>query len=929
MFLVGQSTVDDSKEYLIPTQTIKDGVQGFSESIKFVLNVLQDFSKVHPFAEAACTAFNLVITLELKRRDNDDKAIAVLAEMKKTMEAFLPLQDIQDSQGFEPSTNLKKLVDNIKDYIEETGDYFDLYYKKSKIKRYLKSVIYEAKFAEYATQFIQLQDQVQQELSILTVIGVATVSTKLDVGFAELQQQMKAVFARLDSPREKEIRKFIQDNDGPRAVVNKLDTLQKINELSGDSNPSGRSDKDWKKLQRSLLSELSENLDEALKRNMSTFEKKLEMQKQDMIYTLELNKNQIITTLTGSFEQIKDSDIREIWKEMQWKSTVKARHFVLALRDYYLAQSGPRSKGWPAANVLPQERSVQIRSPEYNNDDTWATAYLNVSYLQGISEAIDDDASGFIHFREVNGFTSMCPKGWSVQQWLAYWAAGWQSSIIQYATKIYRLLRKFHKLRDKVRPDNLKIVDYYLNHSSFDRLEMLLRSIDRAGHPIPPELSRLRDEYCNAEEKKLTKNLEVFDFNIDSVAMVSFVTGTSRIERLARRYTLHLDEFDNKNTTLEIIFDAFNAKFEELLANCKHMYIDAAIHFKQYAFGMFKTRCDGRDSGSTATEMTIVSVLRDLPSEPGEYDDIDICPNDVPLEILDVPPEEVFNISLEETSDIPSEGIPDTSPDIFGEDIQNTPNGSGLTIPTCEISDLGRYPNHVYGLWAGFFTSNTGENLAVPQGLMRVLFKNQRDQDGSMSGTINGYLGIMDLKYDVLHQIEDTHYKVDFTITDDVGDQWLRCIGVFDATSAKITGDVIDMYDDINSKIGLFRLSRTPASLIQFRYTEDAPLENPARARWNFACRLEVLERLNTERQIKDDLGKEEVTGRLLALERQLGQIMDLTRLRNGLGEDRLVQETQPERVESEVSSRLTALESRLERLEGLLQKVIDGFHTV
>ncbi|KAG5338881.1 hypothetical protein C0989_005683 [Termitomyces sp. Mn162] len=318
---------------------------------------------------------------------------------------------------------------------------------------------------------------------------------------------MEKVLACLESPRDQKIRKMIQDRGGHSVIIHNEESLKEVYE---ELNPRLSEEKNWKKSQIKLRKELSEDLDEALKRHLPAFQKKLLTLEKNLTHTLEQHKDQIITTLTGSFEQIQDP------KHMEGNGC-------------------PRSKDQPSADILPQELSSpseEIGSypptecQNDDHDDKWALAYLNVSYLQAISEAIDDDASGFIHFREVNEFTSVCPGGW-LQQWLAYWAAGWHSSIIQYADKISYYVWKFYELRDKVRLESLAIIDYYLCQDHFDRLEMLLRSVDqfdRSQDPIPDKLKGLRDEFCNAEEEKLKKNLGGFNFDIDSDETLVAVT---------------------------------------------------------------------------------------------------------------------------------------------------------------------------------------------------------------------------------------------------------------------------------------------------------------------------------------------------------------------------------------------------------------------
>jgi hypothetical protein len=44
--------------------------------------------------------------------------------------------------------------------------------------------------------------------------------------------------------------------------------------------------------------------------------------------------------------------------------------------------------------------------------DQWALNYLNIVRLQPVSEAFDDDASGFITIAEANTFTRLRPLGW-------------------------------------------------------------------------------------------------------------------------------------------------------------------------------------------------------------------------------------------------------------------------------------------------------------------------------------------------------------------------------------------------------------------------------------------------------------------------------------------------------------------------------------
>ena len=87
----------------------------------------------------------------------------------------------------------------------------------------------------------------------------------------------------------------------------------------------------------------------------------------------------------------------------RWPGHVKARHFVLALRDYY------RQK---AENKNEQVGEDDLSTLALADHDRWALEWINVNRLQAIAEAFDDDGSGFITIAEVNKLTTSRPKDW-------------------------------------------------------------------------------------------------------------------------------------------------------------------------------------------------------------------------------------------------------------------------------------------------------------------------------------------------------------------------------------------------------------------------------------------------------------------------------------------------------------------------------------
>ena len=77
---------------------------------------------------------------------------------------------------------------------------------------------------------------------------------------------------------------------------------------------------------------------------------------------------------------------------------------MLAFRDYYLEKLTSEAQG---------VRGVSSTAISTSQDpDAWAIKFIDVTRLQPILEAFDDDASGFITITEMNRFTSSRPIEW-------------------------------------------------------------------------------------------------------------------------------------------------------------------------------------------------------------------------------------------------------------------------------------------------------------------------------------------------------------------------------------------------------------------------------------------------------------------------------------------------------------------------------------
>lgn len=94
---------------------------------------------------------------------------------------------------------------------------------------------------------------------------------------------------------------------------------------------------------------------------------------------------------------------------------MKAKTFVLTFRDYFLV--GDRSNpGTPMRSnngniVVTRELSPSMWNTPVIKEDPWVFDFIDVTHVQPIVEAMDEDGSGFISVREANRFASSRPKG--------------------------------------------------------------------------------------------------------------------------------------------------------------------------------------------------------------------------------------------------------------------------------------------------------------------------------------------------------------------------------------------------------------------------------------------------------------------------------------------------------------------------------------
>ncbi|KAF5370541.1 hypothetical protein D9757_010124 [Collybiopsis confluens] len=521
--------------------------------------------------------------------------------------------------------------------------------------------------------------------------------------------------------------------------------VQVLIEISGEGlgafhvRRTGDDDKDFETARKKLLQDFSEDLDQAFNRNLSFFERKMDMQCKQMQNIIEEslhNEGLLILSVlkAGIHDRIIDPDMKCLWKENEWKGSVKARHFVLALQDFYIERQYP--------------------SPTNSPDDRWALKYIKVSRLQPILEAIDDDGTGFISIKEVNTFVGFKPDGWSLPVWIAYWAAGWHADMVHYKRKIHAVIREISA--QKTLPINRYSLDEYLHSEPFSRIDILLRSL----HPLEssiddPKMKRVIDAFSSEEERRLEENLEGIAYDIDSPGTVVLVTGPGRIERfilpliylmlkrhlevfyLAQAHVIHDEEFWDLSASLRNVFTMLDDRIKSLegklphsistflstklrltflfyLAILKQTISDVSGKLSSFAFGLLQlsypvpaTRCPKENS------------LRPW-NEEGRG--------------IEIP---VEGMSAEQIKEIPLKILKYGSKNTLESQIYD------YSLSTFNPSDRRPKSRHpLSGYWAGHLLTQDPDELFSAEGLFQISITDV-DQNGKISGKAEAYHGLM------------------------------------------------------------------------------------------------------------------------------------------------------------------------------------------
>ncbi|KDR79356.1 hypothetical protein GALMADRAFT_265823 [Galerina marginata CBS 339.88] len=860
-------------------------VDSWVETANVVLEGLVALGNVHPVLGVAIFAFHSVVSLDLSRRENDRKVFAVKLQMQNMMCTMFQLrklrhEHVQERDKEQEITRMQRLVKVIADDIMKCGSDLNYYVERKLVSKLINAKKYERRFADHIQKFVLRRSELQSTISAYTAAGIDAanlaiqeVGQKLDTMDQKLETAITALFRKLDTPREQAALKFVEDHGGPKACISKDELLTGLLVKTGQSPEASKAAvtdlQEIGSLRKELMAELMENLDEVLAKSVSRFEKQLAVQynnleleimdqgqqmqdhgqKLDKIIStsiLILEEGRLITK--GVPVKLKDPELQQIWNQMGLKKSVKAKNFVLTLRDHLaIDHSMPGTPYAPSPLLLSSTRLPGSEKPHSDqlkpeDSDEWVFDFINVSHVQPVVEAMDEDGSGFINVKEANKFALSRPKGLSLLHWIAYWAAGWHINITNYRTKLYSIMLEMHEVSASVHLVNRAYVGYYLNHDYFQWIEGLLRSIK----PLPsdarkqPKLSEVAASMATLQEGRLLTNLKAMSFVIESPSDVNLIAGSGRVEtwilpllyliltrhleiiKLAEKRVLNTNELGFHTTSIGHIFSVFDARMRNLNEIFLQTNRDIESQFANHAYGMFLTFFKKTAMHPALNTLFTVNDIK-VPSPPPAS-----VPNTEPLDTSILFKGLGPSFEFEEVDLKPSEAPPEHN--------RHSIEGEWIGVCICsnspDIAFRGSFQFIIGPVVDGMITGK-GVTYASP---VSIEGKVGTAADGCTDGVVSISLTILE------PHCSDIVCEGQF----DPGQKTIK--GTWSAKSTLVDGNANGVNDngggnvsDSQGEAGHLYIAMISPDIFRFRYFLDGPSSDPswtiARKRWAFAIK--------------------------------------------------------------------------------------------
>nr|GAT44775.1 predicted protein [Mycena chlorophos] len=617
-------------------EKIENGIHSLGEGMPVLMNALDEVAKLHPYFSTltdtkidsslvvAVMTFKAVWALIQTRHENDQKVLALHAEMKDMMGVLIQLKSVEDVDAIAPDgTTIKGRMqvtaEAATENIKSCANACNAYGKKRTVAKILQGPIWEGRLAAFSGEFTKRRGEFAFALTIHTTLGVdlavrgiGSLTDSNHVIEAKIDIMLK-LFAQMASPEQKELSKLVGDHKGTPSD----DVLKRLNEEENKLLGAQGNSKDVQSVTKDkqladLKAELNTTADAAIAANMEVFNGKFEIQLRQIVEEMDRalyrQGDRIIGALEGPHKQIKDPNFHAVWQEMGLRSSsVKVRHFVRVLRDHFQEEYKHRrtrptndKKARGSLDSEPSQSKVEV--PPIPKEDEWALDFISLVWVQSISEALDEDGDGFVKVSEINTFTAMRPRDWSVARWIAYWSIGHHQNMLGYAEKINEILTKMFAIRPHILPANQQVANSYLE-DVYGGVYSVVSCLEK--RIINKRIQAKFESYVTQEEERIRRNLESVKYDVDDSETLTLVAGEGRIERtvfpllylllkrhfeifrVGQTHTLDTRELRDAADTLRWVFDSLATRVRALQTPFQQQKLDLAQHFKSFSFGLY------------------------------------------------------------------------------------------------------------------------------------------------------------------------------------------------------------------------------------------------------------------------------------------------------------------------------------------------------
>ncbi|KAF7370161.1 Protein kinase domain-containing protein [Mycena sanguinolenta] len=592
-FAENASTINNAENVLsvaLDVKNIEEKFTALAQTSRTIMAGLDILGQIHPFISLAAQAFKLAINIDVTRRENDKKVLAVQLQMQDMIVVLFLLRHIRDPKekvgGQTVETRMRGLVQSIANHVTSCRSACEGYQKKGFIPKMIKCKDYEDRLATYAQIFADDKREIQFSLQLYMTYGVDEIKQKLDQQGAYFKAQMQELFRKLETAHERDVQNLIERNGGAQNCVENDEVLRELFAMGGEILATRH---EVANARKSLQKELTEEVDEALKKHIGLLSHQ----------QLEKQNDLVLKTVTSDKEgnprcvpqwAAREDFGSEIWREQGWRGSVPGQDFVSALNEYYeekLAKSG--------------DSAEQADTRSLHDSERWALGYINSAHARAIIEAVDDDGSGSVSIKEVSNFTALKPNGWSLTSWIAFWAVGWYPTVAWYKEKIESILAQSTSLSQYVHPDNLRAA----NRISEGWEEELLKTRLEEG-------SYFLEQLATVQQVSNHRRIDHYIFPL-LYLLLNYHWDTMR---RAGSEPLDDSEFTSMSTSLDTIFEAVEWRLDELEAMFQINLLDVKERLSRFSFGMFQLLYDLKDEDGVE--------INSAPKTKNEHDGVGI-----------------------------------------------------------------------------------------------------------------------------------------------------------------------------------------------------------------------------------------------------------------------------------------------------------------